>query len=457
MDDPASTDPTTTTSDEKAPAPAPVPAPTTTTLPSAPADLPAAMLLDTFYRRFFPFKDFARWLSYANPDTLARREFSFTLDNGIYVRFQSFDSPDELRNEVLAKRPVKIDIGAVYSVKPRQKKTLLPGAFVPKEKELVLDIDMTDYDDIRTCCQGADICAKCWSFMTIAIQLLDRALRDDFGFSHLLWVYSGRRGVHCWVCDEEARKLGNDARQALVRYLEVVRGGESQEKKVWLGPANAPLHPFLQDALDHVLQPAFQRVVLGDQQIFEHAAARDRMLALLPDDAVRSRVRTAWTTLDKKYEDSISEPDLIELANAKWNILVKSLGSYVGSSARKAEIAHLPREIVVQYTYPRLDANVTTHINHLLKAPFCVHPKTGRVCVPIDPARCAEFDPFNVPTVAGLVRELNEAMDVEAEGAPDWAKTSLKSHLQYFKSFVDGLDLEARRKLRREQEQSLDF
>ncbi|KAA0034894.1 amino acid permease 3-like [Cucumis melo var. makuwa] len=75
-------------------------------------------------------------------------------------------------------------------------------------------------------------------------------------------------------------------------------------------------------------------------------------------------------------------------------------------------------EIVFSFTYPRLNLEVTKHMNHLLKAPFCVHPKTGRICVPIDPEHCDEFDPTTVPTVAQLLEELNAAdMEVDSETA----------------------------------------
>jgi len=47
---------------------------------------------------------------------VGRREFSLTLENDIYLCFQSFDNATELESSIKEKCPFKIDIGPVYSV-----------------------------------------------------------------------------------------------------------------------------------------------------------------------------------------------------------------------------------------------------------------------------------------------------------------------------------------------------
>lgn len=71
--------------------------------------------------------------------------------------------------------------------------------------------------------------------------------------------------------------------------------------------------------------------------------------------------------------------------------------------------AKLSKEaLVFTYLYPRLDANVSTGINHLLKSPWCVHPKTGKICVPIDPTKPHDFIVSKVPTLTECINELGQ-------------------------------------------------
>ena len=145
---------------------------------------------------------------------------------------------------------------------PRDRKTLAAGALQPQRRELVFDIDMTDYDEIRTCCTDKKICKRCWGFIAAAVKVLDHGLRgklkdiyvssdelmsETFGYKHLLWVYSGRRGIHCWISDQAALDLNDDQRKNLVTFLEVIKGGKEQNKKVNVrGPKDdQELHPVL--------------------------------------------------------------------------------------------------------------------------------------------------------------------------------------------------------------------
>lgn len=128
---------------------------------------------------------------------------------------------------------------------PKDKKTARPGSFNPLQRELVFDIDMTDYDPVRTCCSGADICRRCWAFISAAVQVLHSSIRDQFGYQHLLWVYSGRRGIHLWISDKEAMALTDDQRKALVGWMTVVQGGKEANKRLNVRLGSRSLPPAL--------------------------------------------------------------------------------------------------------------------------------------------------------------------------------------------------------------------
>jgi DNA primase small subunit len=185
-------------------------------------------LLKMYYSRLFPYSLLYSWLSYdplnKEPQIFSRREFSFTIEpipgEEIYIRYQSFSTQQQLQEAIIKRQPRKIDIGAVFSAPPKDKMAV--NNFAPCQRELVFDIDLTDYDEVRHCgCSGAKICPKCWEFMTMAVKVMDEGLREDFGFERIAWFYSGRRGVHAWVCDQSARMLTNEARAAVANYFEV--------------------------------------------------------------------------------------------------------------------------------------------------------------------------------------------------------------------------------------------
>ncbi|KAG9103821.1 hypothetical protein FRC06_007799 [Ceratobasidium sp. 370] len=424
---------------------------------SAEEDASSPQVTLAFYRRLYPFKPIYNWLNqdHAPSRLITNREFALTLQGDVYLRYNSFANAEEMKREICRYNPTRFEIGAIYSARPRDKKSLRPGAFIPTARELVFDLDMTDYDSIRTCCTGKGICRRCWKFIAAAVEVLDCTLRDDFGYKHLLWVYSGRRGIHLWISDKEAMDLTDDQRRAIVQYIEVVKGGKEQIKKVnvrlpasgLFGPG--PLHPALDRALK-ILSARFGELILDEQDVFLKTEGWKELLELIPNQDVGGQLRSSWEDEDEEMRTS---------SQAKWEALRKAILMFDKGTKERATLKAAVEDVILQYTYPRIDTEVSKHRNHLLKAPFCVHPGTGRVCVPVDPARVNDFDPETVPSVGQLLRELNDAPGAESgsEHHSDWEHTSLKPYVDMLEKHAAAIMNDSRERKRGLAAKSLDF
>lgn len=272
-------------------------------------------LLRIYYDRIFPVQLMCRWLSYgtqqlvdATEQLLHRREFSFTTGDDVYIRYLSFEDAAGLKKELAAKLPHKIDIGAIFSAAPRDHKKY--KLFEPVQREMIIDIDLTDYDflevppdrparppvplalpleptarlhsdppdpehpgpppSLPSCSpdpppplhlqvdvKRLETCDRCWPLMALAMRVLERALREDFGFEHILCVYSGRRGIHLWACDTRARLMPNEVRGAVADYLGPMLNPATGRLRI-----AKPLHPALKRAYEEELQPFFMGTML---------------------------------------------------------------------------------------------------------------------------------------------------------------------------------------------------
>ncbi len=420
--------------------------------------------------RSFPCDDFCRWLSYGGVnnaskstkhlnDSLFKREFSFTLPGDVYCRYLSFRTADEFRDSLMSSMPDKIDIGAVFSMAHKHYKdynmigvsgSVTGGmSFRPIERELVFDIDMDEYDDVRTCCKGAQVCKKCWTFIAAAVRCINETLRVDFGFKHIMFVFSGRRGVHCWVCDESARLLSNDQRSAVAEYMQLVSGPKGQQLRATsnLRRRGMTQHPLIKRSVE-ICQEYFEKPeigVLDGQGVFR--CQKDNNEEAL--EVVNPNLLRVIRSLPDDSSIRHDLPAFIRLAARDQRAAWKKIGEDIAAAKTKRRNMQFlgTEDVLIEFTYPRLDINVSKQMNHLLKSPFCIHPKTGKVCVPIlDPSRPEDFDPTKVPLLSEVI----------AGNSPDMQK-----YLDYFTTFVNGVVADSQKPksefIKSEESQPMDF
>eukprot|EP01057_Protomagalhaensia_wolfi_P001448 Protomagalhaensia_wolfi_Nauph_80__1447@NODE_1872_length_1295_cov_4_882166_g1463_i0_p1_GENE_NODE_1872_length_1295_cov_4_882166_g1463_i0NODE_1872_length_1295_cov_4_882166_g1463_i0_p1_ORF_typecomplete_len414_score85_65DNA_primase_S/PF01896_19/1_1e48_NODE_1872_length_1295_cov_4_882166_g1463_i0281269 len=390
-------------------------------------------LLAAYYTNLCPLEAITQWLKPAvNALPLEHREISMSMakEDGkeIYRRWLSFKNPEELRAELLRTKPIphKFDIGAVYSKPVASRDDILKGdiPFYPLAREFVLDIDMNDYDEIRTCCEGKKLCRLCWRFLAAAALLIDETLREDCAFEEILWVFSGRRGIHCWVTDLEAKRMAGSARSAVAAYLVLI----PQQR---LNAHMVPLKGRYMRRAVKVLRRLWP-LILQEQDVYFHYLTSGGGATQLES------LKTSLITLLPSVPVGTIFEELVKPTPSNWEGRSHEFWKQLACKLKQhSELAQDALDVIMVHTLqPRLDINVSKDVGHLLKAPFVIHQGTGKVCCPLRLAEIEAFDPELVPLVSQLLPIQTEAAENVCQDAGTAALKTFQLWVQDFQAFI---------------------
>eukprot|EP00477_Mikrocytos_mackini_P000945 GAHX01001015.1.p1 GENE.GAHX01001015.1~~GAHX01001015.1.p1 ORF type:complete len:459 (-),score=70.44 GAHX01001015.1:61-1404(-) len=424
-----------------------------------------------YYKQYFPSELIFRWITYSQPyyasrviketdkespydkDFFLKRELSFNIKDDVYLRYKSFKTLHDFQESLSTLLPNKIDIGGIYS-SPLAARNHVKNIKIT-QKEFFIDIDISDYADIRPCCgETAKVCEKCWPFMACAVKMIDESLREDFGFEHILWVFSGRRGIHCWVCDERERFMTQTARASIAAYLRIYKGNKYNVSAVEYPVVDDyGLHPVFRRAYK-ICGEYFHDLFIKQYDMFTNSDLRTRLL-----DIVGYK---GGEKLKLKVEEIIKNKlDGDKNSSRIWDVVLSCIEEHDKAIATKrknnSSVGHGATDgnhcskilltIYISFTYPRIDIEVSKQLNHLLKAPFSIHPGTGNVCIPLDKENVDDYNQIiECPNVTSLWNELNAPKKTKVENGRNKKESEkMRNAVHFFdENFLKKLEASAR-------------
>lgn len=239
---------------------------------------------------------------------------------------------------------------------------------------------------IRNCeCKGTrNMCAKgCWFYMVAAVKCLTYIATNVFGAKYVFPVYSGRRGVHTWILDEKFVTKTSGEREAIVARIHA------------LSKPHEYNHPeYTAYILEYILSPMFDTHILKIGP--DNCDGKGNLLACHETIELISRIVAEMRKMTTGFHNS-REQEIIQSAaclaasdpRRAWSNLVSEFGSVFRA------------RVIFAMLFPRIDANVTTQMNHCIKAPFVVHPDTKRCSVPIPDIET--WTPLRAPRLSHFV------------------------------------------------------
>jgi DNA primase catalytic subunit len=243
-------------------------------------------------------------------------------------------------------------------------------------QEFCFDFDLKDWGKRRSylCnCSEKQICDTCWLLAEITAAMCDVLLTAEVGLGPMLCVASGGKGFHLWWGSPQARQLDTQARLALIDQL----------FRRWQHPSG----PFAKKALEKAKACLKKTWVTGG--VVRRALLADsasRLASYLRDQARVEKPHFDW--LETKGLEKL-QPSA--RSHTQWKHFAQCVG--------ETRATHILAELF----WPVVDAAVTIGRGHLLKVPFSIHARSGKVALPL--LSIQKRRPSELPTVHQIVEE----------------------------------------------------
>lgn len=208
--------------------------------------------MSKFYRNNFPFEKV--WSLFGDENRQFRFEFfNFKAPSGVvHSKLTKFDDGASFQKYIKNKVPACIHISSIADPSTKEER-----------RELVIDVDKTDYPFLNCCGKDDKLCSKCFSVIKLALLISKYYFKYVLAYTNVRFFFSGKKGFHCWIFDKEVTSLSSEQHRKIcgpllkydektmnyfinyIKSLYVIRSTLEELKKKFVVPSDtSPLEYF---------------------------------------------------------------------------------------------------------------------------------------------------------------------------------------------------------------------
>jgi DNA primase small subunit len=316
------------------------------------------------------------------PERFTRREFGFMFFDKTFVqRHMAFSRPEELNRFMVAKVPSHSYYSTAYYRKP--------GAPTMEEKEwlgaeLIFDLD-ADHLEGAAEMSYEEMLERIREEMA---KLVDSFLLGDLGFSedqvHL--TFSGGRGYHAHVPEENVLTLGPHERREIVDY--VTASGLNID---WV-------FPYSKVATSQIVVNGNVRTNVAKDRLIPPADTggwrlrmRRGLMELVDDvcDQDPKYLRAAYPSMKGRALDKAQE----DVRRSRRIMFEKNTMASLPKGTQELLVRTMKEDVACRLS-GEVDEQVTADIKRLIRLPGSVHGKSGLRVTPITREQLSDFKPL---------------------------------------------------------------